>query len=1501
MSNGSTTSHAEAVDRANAIFARLPHANILFQRCIRDEITIADVAEKLQRTGSRHKRKRSTQLLDRFRDCTAWMLNISRSIDVAVQASSGIACPVWAPVKLVLLLSHEDSAATNGILEVIQSIADNLPRLELYDRFRGDSHFQVALVNLYVDITNFAVHAFRFLERRTAARLASLIKRSFKDRFSSIISDLIRRTKIVDDTAIALHQQRTEQLLQESQVKSREAERARCVQWLHPSNIQECHERTIAPLVDTTCEWILGHPTFRAWAGKSEPVVSGRLLVVHGVAGCGKSMLASYVFNEMRKSQESLNVSSTLAPSQRGHIVLFFPFSTSDPNRQSLASLIRNLLSQLLEHDQSDRVLELLTPKSATSSASTQELLSLFRTVCANLNRPLTAIIDGVDESCEPVEGLLTELLALNRAFPSHKMIVFGQSHAFGRFLASTDTSSHIVISTDLTRKDMETVINAGVSSCVSLWNADIRHAIAQSLLGQAQSMFLYAKLMLDYFKTVGSEAEVYGCLQDLPDGLNKTYDLLLHRIMTRLGKHHLKTIHCVLTIVIASGRPLNLEELRLAYALAFAPPGINPEQLQYYFLRLPPEDLVELSGGLLTYTRNLFHLVHSSVRDFLTRPRNTLLETHQNTFHVDIIEAHDLISSICFRVFQHAEAASQTENNETSGWRPLLGYARLYCAYHLNNCSKSPTEIKACVNALFQSNNLSSTLTYTDIKWEELSPHVVLEHLILFDEYLKAETASALSTTVEDVLHVWEQQAQGETADSRITQRAPIPSPEPSLPDATTRLGTHESDIVVYTPSEMRMSSHTKPANRLQANTRSVRAALPPEFHRQWSHANQLTHGVKFDLALSFIRRLGVGRLARDPLKIAWDRIKGSIASAPPLIQTAITGYLCAMSRHEEALEIGNHCYKTLKSEQSILRTSHELLMGIVAWHCDEDAQAITFFENGLQGVQRYPLIRGFYSDTLMQQCLAESYFQEARTDRALDIFRTLLHTKSYQKLNNHFSERFHLFLGRSEFMNGTMTLGVHHLLQFRERCYERYPALEKMKPESWPLCDIALALWLIAIHFFELGKDEEALAVFCEWEVVCSKPLTEDEVETLLGYQAIIYNSTNPHASNHWLDHTLHRCSYCGRVDPYQCYKQLENEHMAASNSLTNSKQLRRAVSAYMNHWSAFQTARPHLLRNLHEHGNGPAYLADLHWNEFDLHDMTGNHQEARRPLWIQLKHTDKCGSASTHEDFALHLFNMSRLEELCGNYKLAAECARAAVHFEPNPYFEVDNTARNSRLVEATRLMLQSSHPSSSYELEKLQLLAEYQDTHLMFSSVKQAYRNVSALLSPEAWESVVDMHIFGQDETDLVDKSEGFIGKTAQIGYGSFETHRRYYTTESTPYRHRQDVDDEYRCAPRYQSADDVFLPLTLTSKHFAPWHADGIGYLFGPHLPCSKCLQDAPPYMRLEPRHFLEKMEGAESSDNDGDEDGDVEEESRPRIDTDGDELHSWGARWVDRD
>src|SRR5437762_693420 len=110
--------------------------------------------------------------------------------------------------------------------------------------------------------------------------------------------------------------------------------RLSCEMWLKPLNMREIHQIKSQMKLSGTCEWIWSHDALKLWAGTQSTTAKDRLLCVSGKSGCGKSILASSIVENLR---------------QQGQRTMFFSFSGTDASRQTLNSLVRSFMWQILQ------------------------------------------------------------------------------------------------------------------------------------------------------------------------------------------------------------------------------------------------------------------------------------------------------------------------------------------------------------------------------------------------------------------------------------------------------------------------------------------------------------------------------------------------------------------------------------------------------------------------------------------------------------------------------------------------------------------------------------------------------------------------------------------------------------------------------------------------------------------------------------------------------------------------------------------------------------------------------------------------------------------------------------------------------------------------------------------------------------------------------------------------------------------------------------------------
>src|SRR5947207_3768346 len=111
------------------------------------------------------------------------------------------------------------------------------------------------------------------------------------------------------------------------------AEETKCLQYLYSSDY-ESHRRRNPDRVQGTCEWFLRHGKYQYWSQEQK----SSLLWVSADPGCGKSVLASFLVDELKSPESQRDLSGT---------VCFFFFKDDNDKQKSAAFALCALLHQL--------------------------------------------------------------------------------------------------------------------------------------------------------------------------------------------------------------------------------------------------------------------------------------------------------------------------------------------------------------------------------------------------------------------------------------------------------------------------------------------------------------------------------------------------------------------------------------------------------------------------------------------------------------------------------------------------------------------------------------------------------------------------------------------------------------------------------------------------------------------------------------------------------------------------------------------------------------------------------------------------------------------------------------------------------------------------------------------------------------------------------------------------------------------------------------------------
>ena len=151
--------------------------------------------------------------------------------------------------------------------------------------------------------------------------------------------------------------------------------------------------------------WFINSEVFREWKSGER-----RCLWLHGIPGCGKTVLSSTIVENLRNDQEDSS-----------HIVLDFFFDFSEAEKQSLDKLARSLIAQLCSKcvDSRQELNSLFSScEDGRRQPTTKSLLATFQRMVGSANKAFI-VLDALDE-CSLERDLVPWIKALSSSGKSN-------------------------------------------------------------------------------------------------------------------------------------------------------------------------------------------------------------------------------------------------------------------------------------------------------------------------------------------------------------------------------------------------------------------------------------------------------------------------------------------------------------------------------------------------------------------------------------------------------------------------------------------------------------------------------------------------------------------------------------------------------------------------------------------------------------------------------------------------------------------------------------------------------------------------------------------------------------------------------------------------------------------------------------------------------------------------------------------------------------------------
>ncbi|KAF8540576.1 hypothetical protein BDD12DRAFT_833045 [Trichophaea hybrida] len=410
------------------------------------------------------------------------------------------------------------------------------------------------------------------------------------------------------------------------------------LQSLSTSNYMSYKQRNPIP-VGGTCKWFFNHSVYRSWWQEQ----NSSLLWVSADPGCGKSVLASFLVDQLSK--------------QESGTVLHF-FFKDDNEKQSATSAICALLHQLFTKNRA-----LVKHGMLEYQNKGQKILRGFHTLWGIFIKSVAdpacgkviLIVDGLDECELKTRTLLTRSLVeyFSTENPGRESQSFFKCIITSRPYTSIERVFSNFSSIRFKAEEEAKAIAADVSLVITEkvrriardrdLSVSSRFELETCLNKNAKGSFLWVSLVLEMIeKNVQLTTEAFEDLvSTMPNSLDAVYDIILAQ------SPNIEDTRKMLHIIVAAARPLTLQEMAVSFAIKLS-------DKSYDDLDLEPDissTIRDLCGLFVRVIDSKIFLVHQTAKEYLynaVAPSSPAQTQGPWKYSFHPIESNRLLSTIC-------------------------------------------------------------------------------------------------------------------------------------------------------------------------------------------------------------------------------------------------------------------------------------------------------------------------------------------------------------------------------------------------------------------------------------------------------------------------------------------------------------------------------------------------------------------------------------------------------------------------------------------------------------------------------------------------------------------------------------------------------------------------------------------------------------------------------------------------------------------------------------
>ncbi|KAG9564180.1 hypothetical protein KCU71_g6183, partial [Aureobasidium melanogenum] len=597
-----------------------------------------------------------------------WITKFKEIGDIAVQYDPVHASLPWAGVRFLLQLASNDAQIFCAMAENVETISRFVSCYKAFENFYMPSasaaltsQIADALVKLYVEILTFLAYSINYFRQRTPVRMVTSafqdLDNQQKKKILAVEADLLKVVNLADVESLLNVQKVVEDLSNRLKAFEDDHEHKELIRWISPISFHANHQDQLDKHIPGTGQWLLDHPEYKRWKSAS----SSSIFLLHGIPGCGKSILASSVIEQYLDERKNNPVTEPFA-------YFYCADYENEKDRSQPQEILRSIVRQLtMSGRPRPEVHHILSSEfeqlQAKSKVEGVDMIRLRIEDCERLimnitvDNPITIVVDALDEILDSERYVLLSLFERIVANAQNLVKIFLTSRSDCGIFDALPTASRLCIRSQDTRIDMDRFIRQlmggpkGQGKLLKSQDLALQESLVQTLLKEAGEMFQWARCQFDLFRQLRVEEDIVNSIQHKHfDNLDQIYTKIMDKLLKNSGPSARRVAIDTVAWLLYAQEPLTTDAFNSA---------VNSG------LKL---NVVEICSNLVVLDNGsgMFRFSHQSVQEFARK----LPEFKER-------DAHRIISLRCI------EGCSNFLTNQLPTHGSLERYSMIYWAYH--------------------------------------------------------------------------------------------------------------------------------------------------------------------------------------------------------------------------------------------------------------------------------------------------------------------------------------------------------------------------------------------------------------------------------------------------------------------------------------------------------------------------------------------------------------------------------------------------------------------------------------------------------------------------------------------------------------------------------------------------------------------------------------------------------------------------------------------------